>query len=445
MCGLVGVARQKDAPDLDFSKEMLEALLVSIETRGKHATGIAACGGSNPFIFKWAEPASKVIEAEVWKEQMKRVAPDTPVLLGHTRHATLANANQDEAAHPFMEGKVVGAHNGIIYNWMDIARAHKRHEGDDRLIVDSQAAFVLLNAFKKPEKALQKLDGYFALTWTKGRHLYMARSSAPLAVAYIPELRTMYWHSEKFKLEKMLKDSGFDKKEFSVWEPKEGWVYKFDPTKFDANLTNVQSWDGQFKGEKKRKINTARPPMMQGWGDRKASQHQSPNLWTDEEWEEFIGTPMGSKGGPHWDPVQAKEVFPEEKRRRTGGKGVSLIDLDKEMGAVLHQIGKLQKEIVALKDENTKLRLSLGATQAQVEKIDADQEYLFDVMVESGFMEEGEGAPEDPEDDGELYEEAEEFTCHVCRKSDSGKGMLVEDHEGRLIHTRCVFNKVAVA
>lgn len=192
MCGLCGIARHPKAEGLPQLKVALDVLLLAMERRGHHATGLAVVGGSDPFLWKTATEASKVVKSEAWAGVQRRIRPNARVLLGHTRHATLNNAGLDEAAHPFKEGVIVGAHNGMIWNWQAVARKLKRPD----LILDSQVVFAALQQARKPEDALDLLDGWWALTWTKNTDLHVTRTAdVPLCMAYVPDWRALVWAS----------------------------------------------------------------------------------------------------------------------------------------------------------------------------------------------------------------------------------------------------------
>jgi predicted glutamine amidotransferase len=274
ICGLTGAARHPDAPNLDLTLAIVTLLLKRTEHRGHHATGLAAINSSNPFIFKKAVEASKLIASDPYRATIASVAPDTQVLLGHTRHATHANAHDDYAAHPFQIGSVIGAHNGIINNWREVEQKLRESRvkkfGPDGLkdypvwVNDSQAAFGVLDAYKKPEDALDQLDGYMALTWVRGKSLFMCRTnSAPLSAAYVPMMRTMFWNSETDTLNRALLDSGLTKKDIELWVLRPNTLYRYQPTAFTANGTHVERRDLAFRGigqrTKQIHFNSARP------------------------------------------------------------------------------------------------------------------------------------------------------------------------------------------
>ena len=217
MCGLTGVAVHPVHGNVKLALKMLPALLRSIEKRGSHATGIAVLGGSDPFILKAAVPATEFVKSVPFNDAMqgrvlKQATPS--VFLGHTRHAFVAggenNAHRDDCAHPFSEGRVIGAHNGVIYNWRALEQQLPEHTPYE---VDSQVIFGLLNQKPSPADALEALEGYFALSWMKHGSLFLASSSAgSLYAAYMQRQRMLVWHSEQRELLDMLLSFGIKAK-----------------------------------------------------------------------------------------------------------------------------------------------------------------------------------------------------------------------------------------
>jgi asparagine synthetase B (glutamine-hydrolysing) len=239
MCGLCGVARHPTDSDPALAKQLFTDLLKSIEVRGTDATGLAACGGSDSFIWKVAKPVSTVVHGKGYAKAMDRITDDTSVILGHTRQAFVptgtpkAHSSEREAAHPFQVGNVIGAHNGVIYNWRSLIIETLGLQADS-FFVDSQVALAVLNTYEKQKDALELLEGYFALSWWKNRRLYLARTQeAPLACAYLPEKQILLWNSELPLLEDVLKLSGIT--EFHAWILPPNVIHEIAPKKLTSS------------------------------------------------------------------------------------------------------------------------------------------------------------------------------------------------------------------
>jgi hypothetical protein len=260
MCGLAGMARATDGEPLARTREIFEALLLQQRTRGRHATGLAVIAPpSYRYVWKKAIDVKDVMESDVWAGLMKTLPDETTVLMGHTRHATHANHDEDAAAHPYDAGRIIGAHNGMVSNWRELG-----HELDAsrEWLTDSEVTFALLNELSADNAgpALSKLKGYFALTWMDGDELRIARSrSASLAVAYVPSWKTMFWASEVRVLKATL--DAFQAPTFSTWEPKEEIIYQFVPAFFTPTGTQAartmtfkepkaakKEWESSYQG-----------------------------------------------------------------------------------------------------------------------------------------------------------------------------------------------------
>lgn len=236
-------------------------MMLSIEKRGRHATGIAVDGGEESLIWKSATTVSTVLKSEPWNKIMDDINTSDTIILGHTRQAvaSLNNSGLDEAAHPFKFGEIVGAHNGMIFNWRDL---EKELKPEKPFIVDSEAIFALLDVAKKPVPALEKLEGYFALEWIRRKQIYLARSaSGQLAAAYVYPQRTLYWHSEGDVLKRILIKAGLVEQnqngtgDFKIWSINPNCVYRYDPKKFTITSANAEKYTGDFSVTARKSAN----------------------------------------------------------------------------------------------------------------------------------------------------------------------------------------------
>lgn len=193
MCGITGYITNADtrlsAASQETRRRLLDALLVANQDRGSQSTGIALIDAAgNSRIIKDVTPAQSFINSRKYRHEIKQ---PHYIAIGHTRLATVGKVTQDNA-HPFHIGEIVGAHNGQVSNYLEVSK---------KLDVDSQAIFTLLNKHKnRYKKALKKLSGQFAVSWTylldEPPALYLVRDGNPLSIAYIHPLRTWFYSSE---------------------------------------------------------------------------------------------------------------------------------------------------------------------------------------------------------------------------------------------------------
>lgn len=198
MCGLCGSFTQQGTVlskrDRTLRARVVESLLLANQERGTDSTGIATIGFDGEYdVFKRAIRASKFVDVDVTARLLRK---PYPLIMGHTRMTSMGNDVVDQNAHPFIEGNVIGAHNGIINNYTSI---------DKSVRVDSQAVFRLLDANPDMyEEALSRVSGSCALTWWDKRTpdaLFLIAHSNPLSVAVVPRINTVYWSSQSDHLE----------------------------------------------------------------------------------------------------------------------------------------------------------------------------------------------------------------------------------------------------
>jgi hypothetical protein len=191
MCGLCGSFTQQGTVlskrDRTVRARVLEGLLIANQVRGTDSTGVAAINFDKTYMVgKKAVAASRYVGM---KEYAELVRKDSPIMIGHTRMTSMGNDVRDENAHPFVEGQIIGAHNGVINNYTQL---------DKSVRVDSQAVFREIDKADDVETALAKVSGSCALTWYDAREptaLYLVAHSNPLSAAIVPRINTLFWSS----------------------------------------------------------------------------------------------------------------------------------------------------------------------------------------------------------------------------------------------------------
>ena len=181
MCGLSGYTGNTKA-----DKHALRVLLMDNDVRGVHATGIANVEG---VLDK------KAIAPRTYMgyDQFDEIA-NSKLVMCHNRWATMKNADQDIAAHPFkINDRLIGAHNGFVPEWE--FQADQLEIDLEGINVDSEIIFHhLVNKGYNPE-CLADIEGAMALSWidleTKMLWLYR-RSSRPLFIGEDSNKRLYY-------------------------------------------------------------------------------------------------------------------------------------------------------------------------------------------------------------------------------------------------------------
>lgn len=191
MCGIVGVA--SNGPMTHQMKEFFQSLLFHDVVRGAHATGVAAIDtlDRSLVVEKKAVPAVDFLSEKEINDNLFAVKHNFNIYIGHNRYATSGAKDDDNNAHPFIHGDIVGVHNGSLRNQSLLDDSHK-------FIVDSDNLFHQLNKTGLTD-TLSKADGAFALVWydKKDNTLNFIRNDErPLCVAKLDN-GCWVWASER--------------------------------------------------------------------------------------------------------------------------------------------------------------------------------------------------------------------------------------------------------
>lgn len=189
MCGLIGLINKNSH---GFSKDQQNAfndLLYLDALRGMDSTGVFMVDNvGNLEIAKEASAATWFREQKEYKELLGRSFQKGSAMIGHNRAATKGVVN-DENAHPFIvDNTITLVHNGTLYNHKQLADTE----------VDSHAiAHVIHENGDDVEKALQKINGAYALIWhdfNKDTVNFVRNSQRPLH--WVETKDSWIWASE---------------------------------------------------------------------------------------------------------------------------------------------------------------------------------------------------------------------------------------------------------
>lgn len=366
MCGHAGFARQPGAKGFKASKRAFTQMMLDMERRGIHASGLAALGGQSDFIFKIAMKMKDLTASGRWAQELERISEDTPYIIGHTRWATLPNGHKDECAHPFRFGATVGAHNGRIENWKAIAGNEQQNWE-----VDSEAAIYLLDKHEDAGLALQQLTGGFALVWAKGGKLHFARNKNPMVFAYVPRWRSLFWCSEQQPLVRALMAVGVKRKEIFIALPNPMEIQSFDVARFDEHGAHADR--AQFKGAPviattaKRAAVPDTQVRFNGADDR---------YETYEDWQRRIDSYRGIGEQQAELPLRQDKAT---KRKKSPSLAEMLNDMQGQMDALIGTVAAQQRQIERL----------TGQCQSQdgiIESLQAEIDHLFHCFDDAGLL-----------------------------------------------------------
>lgn len=243
MCGIFGYIGKPDKK----TPNMLATLLVLNEDRGIDSAGIVVATDGEVDMYKRAVSASKFIEHDEAIDIICNVAAKPWVtVIGHSRAATRGTVS-DENAHPYRIGAYYFAHNGIVSNFDALQTKHQTEYQ-----VDSQIIGHLFNTVGVMKTLEKEIRAWFAVPYfhiENPSRLSIAKSGAPVAFAYLPNNRGMYFSSQRSHLEEALKFCKI--KNARIFETTKSKVHSF-------------VWDGKEVKHESEKI-TPLPYMFTNW------------------------------------------------------------------------------------------------------------------------------------------------------------------------------------
>ena len=237
MCGIFGFAKKHNSQSdkqLETIRNVLTNLTDKSSVRGKDSTGFAVMTPDTRNTYKTLADSSSLVKSDDWTGLIDNIDRNTTIVIGHVRFATHGTINIRNT-HPFTIGEVVGAHNGVIYNYNKVAK-----EMGKQVEVDSEVIFASLNR-NEMKDAFEDIDGDFAVTWIKDSNkiIHLARESGrPMCVAYWKKARTLFWASTLSIMKKALKEAGL---KISINEVVRDRIFTFDTDQFGSmpNYTDV--------------------------------------------------------------------------------------------------------------------------------------------------------------------------------------------------------------
>jgi asparagine synthetase B (glutamine-hydrolysing) len=250
MCGIGGFYRYGDTPiDIEEAK----SLLVQLEKRGTHATGLAVMyDNGDTVVYKKPVPAWQLVsEDDFDKFAAEHWRPDARIVLLHTRWFTVGNPNNNENNHPIHDGKGAIVHNGAVsnhhnqYHTLDIKRGKAETDSDVyRAIVDKHGI--------TPEavRTFDRLWGASAIAAIHPEYpgkMIVGRSGKPLVFGWNPKTKMFAFASEKDILYMATKPVeaalgfffGSNKTDYLFWTPPPDTAFIIGP--------GGKEWHGKMK------------------------------------------------------------------------------------------------------------------------------------------------------------------------------------------------------
>jgi len=324
------------APDRDGFKAMM--LLTSL--RGTHSTGMAGIRleKGEPAIVKSVGNPYRLFGTNGVDKFVGNILMKYKTVIGHCRFATRGTIDAMNA-HPFREGHIILAHNGVISNFHAL-KDYKEHKHID---VDSHLVAKLFQE-KGAEKVLPTLDGAFVFTWldlntrtfnvakNSERPLYAAKIKGKNTLFFASEEATLAWHSQRNKVE-------FDE----FWEVPDNIIYTYPmdsitpvetpfesykrpPVKYHRGYRELDDWE-DYAAPVKRSYQSVDHTVEGGKllsiinGDASLKRGDTIKLdilsWMEQTTSDFVFVNCGLDGLPH---VKFTCTVPKAKFQADGGK-----------------------------------------------------------------------------------------------------------------------------
>jgi glucosamine--fructose-6-phosphate aminotransferase (isomerizing) len=262
MCGIMGYVRTRKA--IAPRRQVLDALMAGIESRGAHASGVAAMNDKSIVWAKQPIPSRQFIKGEWWEKALKL---NPQLLVGHARFATHGSAKDNANNHPHIseDNRWMIVHNGII---LEDPKGIKC-----KGLCDSEIILRMLerDGIDDTVNAMQS----WATSWysvlaidTKEKILYAWRDSrTPLVIADLSkEIGGMIFCSTRGILEEAIEKAGIKKNTVKVYSFRPAMIYSF-PLGCDAGLINLDlplaenDWLGDWKRKTKTEARKDRKRM----------------------------------------------------------------------------------------------------------------------------------------------------------------------------------------
>lgn len=225
MCGIFGLVVTPESQLKSTSiVKILGSLFKLSESRGSEAAGIAFGGSANLQVFRRAQPASRMILSDEYKQFItanlslaNRVSG--LAVVGHSRLVTNGSQGMEENNQPVSSAHCIGVHNGIVVNDAALWASHTDLVRKSQ--VDTEVMFQLIDKYQAQDvdlpdaiiKTYHQLQGEanVAFLHDTERSLCLATNVGSLYFTHVPSMGIFVFASEKHFLKQMLRNSGLTK------------------------------------------------------------------------------------------------------------------------------------------------------------------------------------------------------------------------------------------
>ncbi len=181
MCAIIGASAPENQL-IDIKN--IKILYLMAEDRGGDACGFTNGKRIIKKAVKSYEYINDIMKLDEFPKEINH-------FIGHTRYATIGLASEDKNAHPFAKGngsqKLIGVHNGSLYNFEDL----KALTGT-KASVDSEMLYEMISKIGL-ENTLPLVQGLVALSYydVKTQQIFLYRIYKDLHIGYKDNI--LYW------------------------------------------------------------------------------------------------------------------------------------------------------------------------------------------------------------------------------------------------------------
>jgi predicted glutamine amidotransferase len=210
MCGLVGLKTVEKWGITSTERDEFKMMMMLNALRGSHSTGIAGVASQKEGQVNLIKSVSSPYTLFSYAQSdafMGRVVTQFDTLIGHGRYATRGKIDAPNA-HPYEEGHITLAHNGVISNYHAL-RDVKRHANID---VDSHLIAKLFEEEGAIE-TLEQIEGAYVFMWYNAidksfnvarntqRPLFIGKTKGRKSLMMASEMETLMWNQMRNKTE----------------------------------------------------------------------------------------------------------------------------------------------------------------------------------------------------------------------------------------------------
>lgn len=207
MCGLLAMHTVEKSGFTAWDRDEFKQMLLLTSIRGAHSTGIAGIDqrkdNSEISVVKSVGSPYNLYSYEATNQFFTRMLNNFTTVLGHGRFATKGAINAINA-HPFEEGHITLAHNGVISNFWGLKdfTKHKNIEVDSHLIAKLIEEEGAINVLPKVEGAYvfmwyDRNDSTFNIARNKERPLFVVEQEDKETLTFASEAQTLLWNGSR--------------------------------------------------------------------------------------------------------------------------------------------------------------------------------------------------------------------------------------------------------